>query len=126
MADSVPARLPEDDECIVAELHRLPPCPESEVIAITLLSPLQLVGRFPAVFLAELLLVGNGFATAEKTTNLFYSCALVCQRTLRVAIQRECGLRAILAVEWPRNFSSNRIVGVWDDFCDHAAEAAKL
>jgi hypothetical protein len=76
VASPVTAMLSEDNACLVAQLQKLPPCPEGEVITIPLLSLLELVRRLPVVLLAELLFVRNAFATAQKPTNLFNTCAL--------------------------------------------------
>lgn len=93
--------LSKNNACVVTEFHQLTPCPESEVIAITLPGSFELVGWLPVVLLSELLFVRNRLAARKKAANLFYILALDGKRTLCVTTQREGGLRAILAVEWP-------------------------
>ena len=119
MPGSIASVAPENKTHVKSHVEHLPPGPKRKVFAIALLPFFELIRWLPIVLLIEELPVGNVSTASQKLAKVTYALAVHSERLADVTSHGKCGMRAFATKERLRHLSAGRIVGFWDNFCDH-------
>jgi len=121
MPFTVAAARAADEPGIVSQLQELSPSPQSKVFAVALFALFEFFRWLPIVVLVEQFFIRDVFAAAQELPDLLNGLAFHAEWLAHIATHRKCGMGSFAAKERLRYLSSSRVVGFWDDFCDHGS-----
>jgi hypothetical protein len=124
VTDAIPAMPAKDNAGVVSQCHKLTPCPQGKVVAISLAGAFEILGRLPVLPLTELIHVADAFASGEELVDIVNGFALDGKRLVHIPAHGERGMKTPAAQVRAEDLSACGVVSFWDGFRDHSIEQA--